>query len=174
MTDFIVTQPCAAFGYNLEAVKLYISEHNAAILLGTEFPVNTGTLDVQEMIGNPNNTFSDEVCELLNTHGVLTKLPWLNEHGKQMHYEHNNSKMPVWVYDWGTTSFLELDEATLLGVGWDLRYTGGFYNLVTFNPPEAEVTTTEAEADIESANDDSNANNSDDANYFNSSVLTTE
>lgn len=174
MTDFIVTQPCAAFGDNLEAVKLYISERNAAILLGTEFPVSTGTLDIKEMIGDPNNTFSDEICELLNTHGVLTKLPWLNEHGKQAHYEHNNVKTPIWVYDWGTTSFLELDEATLLEVAWDLRYTSGFYNLVTFNPPEAEVATTEADADIESADDDPDADDTDAPNYFNSSSFTSE
>lgn len=173
MTDFIVTQPCATFGDDLDSVRTYVSEHNAAILLGNEFPVSTGIIGVYEMLGDPNHAFSDEICEVLTTRGVLNKTPWLDVNGKQMYCEWNGVKTPISQYEWGAVTFLELDEATLLEVGWDLRYTRGFYNLVAFNIP---VTDAEPESDTtaEDSDDDSNANNSDDANYFNSSVLATE
>jgi hypothetical protein len=129
------------------------------------------TVTVHELVEDPNIAFSDEMCEVLSTKGVLIKEPWLDVNGKHAHYEQDGKKVPVWQYVWNSDSgFWDLDEATLLEVGWDLRYTRGFYNLNAFNVPAESAEGVKEEAEGE--HDDDTTDSDDGPDYFNSNIFT--
>lgn len=133
MTDFLITQPCSLFGDDKEAVKKYVTERNASILIGTAFPTNTEIVTVRDLIGDPNHSFSEEIAELLFQREVLSREPLLRSSGRQASLTLDGKKSLLWFYSWAERDFIELDEPTLAAVAWDLRTCPGFFNVRGFN-----------------------------------------
>lgn len=133
MTDFLITQPCSLFGDDKEAVKKYVTERNASILIGTAFPTNTDVITVRDLIGDPNNSFSEEIAELLFQREVLSREPLLRPSGRQASITLDGKKSLLWFYSWADREFIDLDEPTLAAVAWDLRTCPGFFNVRGFN-----------------------------------------
>lgn len=147
----MITQPCAFVGDMSEHTKRYVAERNAKILLCAEYPTNTGYITPGKLLGDPNTAFSHNIADLLVTAGILSREPILGEDGKQLHITLLKKKSPLWSYSWALEDFAVLDEEKLLEVGWDLRQTPGFFNLVVVEAPEEEE---ETEPEEEEEKDD--------------------
>lgn len=133
MKSVLVTQPVAAFGDDIQAIKKYVSEQNAKILLCEEYPTSFSFFNVKTMIGDPNYSLSEHLAQALFEHGILIREPWIDTDGRQAILIIDDQKSLLWHYSWGNENFEVLDEPTLLMVGWDLRTSAGFYNVVVID-----------------------------------------
>jgi len=130
MKSVLITQPVTAFGDDIQAIKKYVSEQNAKILLCEEYPTSFSFFAVKTMLGDPNYSVSEHIAQVLFEHGILCREPWMDTNGRQAMLTIDDQKSLMWHYSWGEENFEVLDEPTLLMVGWDLRTAPGFYNVV--------------------------------------------
>lgn len=109
-----------------------IAKKNSALLLESEFPTALPELDAKTLIGDPEDAFPYDTCDMLVQHGVLERTPVLDDKGKQQVHD---SFGPLWNYFWGEAPFSVLSIEELAHVAWDLRYHQHFVHASIVEEP---------------------------------------
>lgn len=151
---YIVSVPTTTAG-DVETIKKTVSEQNAAILLGTQFPTVLDFVDIKLLIGDPNHIFSHTVADMLAEVGVLTRTPAVNNYGRQLKHQEGDKEALVWEYAWGEEPFAACSVEQLYAVGWDLRIHPGFVHVLTVRekPMPNKVTQQEKDSDTDESFD---------------------
>lgn len=109
---------------NVDDVRKKVTEENMKILCGDEIPA-TAFVNIRDLVGDPDVAFSCEICDLLADEGVLKKFALLDAEGSPVLFE----KKPAFHYEWGASTFSELEQPLLEMVAWDLRQNRNFVHV---------------------------------------------
>lgn len=148
MRTYILSIPTSA-SCNKYEFKDRLVEENVKILKGEEFPA-TAFVNAMDLIGDPNVSLSDSICEKLFESKVLARIPHLDSDGKQCFFK----KQALFHYTWSGVTLAEVSPELLAVMAWDLHDHPNFVHVsVVDDTPEKVLDVSEGE-EYRSSNDD--------------------